>query len=279
MEELRLVLPPKVAARLQAVGSNGERFDFNALGQAKQPRVAALPDNLEAVRGRGIEVICPKGRTELAQRALNDLEAMRRLAESYAGIELLTPCRLVVLPSGQSAPEPAQGLQLFVPLADLEAAYSGQKQQPAESAHWLVLHRWGMASLALDSATLPSAEVMATRSALAEVMSYEFCRLSAPSVAVRRLEALVPHVAALGQQQVRLVDLRVNGREAGGALMLLYWQQQLAEAEPAAKREIFAQARENPQALLQDRFMQVDVEAAAVRLKDLINECTRAEIK
>jgi RNA polymerase sigma factor (sigma-70 family) len=270
MDGLKLLVPQGYAAKVRAVNEHGVQFDFGVIDES------STQGNFDLVRNSGIEVFYPRGRTATGQQALNDLLAMRIFCREHAGLDLVSPCRLVILAPGEAAPTQVDGLQLISPMADYEAALAKTASRPAEMAQWLALHRWAMVSLASNASSSPGPEAGFVRSALAEVLAYEFCVRTYPQVATLRLKAFEPQVTNLAKRGVKTLDLRSNLNEGGGSLAFLYWQQAATAKDGLSLKELTAQALDNPEALCANRSLGVEPEACVQQLRELLDACERA---
>jgi RNA polymerase sigma factor (sigma-70 family) len=270
LEELRLALPPAIAMRCELRGGQGEKLEFLATLGDRESATAGSP--WAVMQADGCEVICVPDRLETGRHALQDLAAMQRLCREYAGLALPLPCRLVLLEPGQAAPESGPVFQITVSAADYEAARLAQPLPLAETGPWLVLHRWGMASLCPDALAAPAATTLAVRSALAEGLAWQFCRNLYPQVASQRLRAFHQALQALRSAGIESVDLAREPNAAGGAAAFVLLQRRIRAAEPPAIAAIYTKAVEDPEAVFQDYLVPAEVGTLITDLEKLLQE-------
>lgn len=284
LDGLTLAVSPQLRPRFQLVGANGETVNLTGPIPSRIEPATTAP-MLSRQRG-DLEVVYGPGRIQEGQQALDDLEAMLRFAREFAGLELRRPCRLVLLEAGQSAPVSA-GLQLLVPAGSLARE---RLEHPAETGQWLVLHRWAMATLTPDALSRPSPAVLSLRSALAEILAYEFCRERYPEVARLRLERMKLDLAswASGRQQMPeesgsspaiSVDPQQQPNAGGGAVAFLLLHRKLRDMEPSAIKETYAQSLHDPESLVQEHLIRTEQETLSRELERLLNTLRKQESK
>lgn len=285
LDGLRLFISPQLRPRFQLVGANGEAV--NLVGSIPSPTEAATAAAMLSRQRGDLEVVHGPGRIRDGQQALNDLEAMLRLAHEFAGLNLRRPCRLVLLETGQAAPVSTGGLQLLVPAESLRKE---GREQPAETAQWLVLHRWAMATLTQDALGTPSPAVLSLRSALAEILAYEFCRDRYPEVARLRLERMKLDLAswagrrqqvpeASGSFPIIMIDPQQHPNAGGGAVAFLLLHRKLRDMEPPAIKETYAQSLHDPESLVQEHLIRTELETLSRELERLLNALRKQESK
>jgi hypothetical protein len=275
IENLRLVMPRELTATCELVGEGGERISLFGPANPSEHPVNGVPAGFEGLRSQRVEILYPRGRQPMGQQALYDLVSMKTLASELAGLDLVTPCRLVILPAGQPAPNSEMGLQLMVPQGDFEAALSKSSSRPAESAHWLLLHRWAQASLTTDPVLIQDAEALSAKSALAEVLAHEYCRRNYPHVASLRLQAYQTQLNGLLQRGMKSHDLRQNFNEGGGALAFVYWRRAVDQAGPNNLKQLTLKVKEDPHGLLADRKLEMDIAECKAELQRWTDDCER----
>ncbi len=285
LDGLTLAVSPQLQPCFQLVGARGETVRLT--GPIPSPTKSATSAAMLSRQRGDLEVVFSPGRVREGQQALDDLEAMLRFAREFAGLDLRRPCRLVLLETGQAAPASAGRLQLLAPAGSL-----GKEglEQPAETAQWLVLHRWAMASLTPDALSAPSPQVLSVRSAMAEILAYEFCRDRYPEVARRRLERMQLDLAswAKGRQQVPeasgstpiiMIDPQQQPNAGGGAVAFLLLHRKMRDMEPSAIKATYAQSLNDPESLARDYLIQTEQESLSQDLQRLLKALRKQESK
>ncbi|MCS6977901.1 MAG: sigma-70 family RNA polymerase sigma factor [Gemmatales bacterium] len=278
LDHLRLALSPQIQARFQIVGANGEAFRFMSPPPLAEGQPTSAVPMLSHQRG-DLEVVHGSARFQAGQQALGDLEAMVRLARDFAGLELRRPCRLVLLETGQAAPMSSGGFQLMVSASSIESAREGTAGEPSETAQWLVLHRWALASLTPDALSSPSPVGLSVRSALAEILAHEFCREHYPRVAWQRLKRMQLDLASRAKGGPEVVDPQREPNAAGGAVAFLLVHRGLRNLEPSAIRSKYAQSLHDPESLAREYLVPTEVESLNEELERLVKALEKQESK